>query len=100
MRSHVGVVKDEIKRMADLVESYLQFGRPPTLARETVDLDALLDTRLATITAELDLKRIAIRRDRGDGHLPPLFADPEQLGRSLMNLFRNALDAMPGGGML
>lgn len=96
---HLGIVTGEIRRVAALVESYLRFGRLPALKPAAVDLDALLDARLAALASGLAAREIAVRRERA-AELPPVLADAELLSQVVVNLVQNAMEAMPMGGTL
>ena len=96
---HIQVIKGQIHGLARLVEAYLRFGRLPRPAPEAVDLNTLLDQQLDALREELEPRRIVLRREM-TGPLPELWADPDQLGQVFLNLFRNAIEAMPEGGAL
>lgn len=96
---HLGIVSDEIRRVAALVESYLRFGRLPALRLDTVDVDALLDAHLHALEADLTARQIACARAPASD-APVIRGDADQLGQVFANLVRNAIDAMPGGGTL
>lgn len=98
-RDYLGIIKGEIRRIARLVESYLRSGRLPAIAPARVELDSLLDATLGALEAELGLRRIRVHRT-ATGPGPALSGDAEQLGQVFMNLFRNAIEAMPDGGAL
>jgi signal transduction histidine kinase len=97
-RAHLDVVTGEIHRVGALVESYLQFGRPPHLWRTRVDLEDFIDARLAALEKDLRARRISVQHARSD--VPPVIADTGQLGQVLDNLVKNAIEAMPPGGTL
>lgn len=88
-----------MRRVATLVESYLHFGRLPEPRLATVQLDALVDAKLATIASDLGDRGIVVLRERAPDP-PAVSVDPEQLGQAFVNLFRNAMEAMPAGGTL
>ncbi|HUD42066.1 MAG TPA: ATP-binding protein [Dokdonella sp.] len=62
-----------------------------------VDLNALVDSVLDA-TAHLRADRIELRRERAE--LPRMRAVPGQLGRMVLNLVTNAVQAMPANGRL
>jgi two-component system NtrC family sensor kinase len=64
---------------------------------EWVDLNALVDAVLDA-TAHLRADRIELRRERAE--LPRMRAVPGQLGRMMLNLVTNAVQAMPANGRL
>ncbi len=96
------LVKDmriEIQRVQRVVEDYLQFARLPKLRRQPVALSEFLDQKLAFLNGEFEKGKVKLRTDF-DPALKTINADAEQLWQALLNLIRNSLDAMPGGGEL
>ncbi len=95
----VGAIASEVNRIQNVVRDYLRFGRKPQLARGPVVLDDLLRGHLAMLAPELGQREVALVLDLGaDGAV--VDADGDQLWQAILNLVRNAMEAMPGGGRL
>lgn len=94
----------EIKRMELLMKSLLNFAKPPEPHFMTVDVNYVLDKTLA-LSLEYpsfrkeSAKAISIVKDF-DVNVEPTLADPLQLQQVFLNLFLNAADSMPQGGLL
>jgi signal transduction histidine kinase len=88
----------EVDRIDGILSGLLSFGRTPQVRPEQVDLHTLLTRSAALIES----------RARGQGvridlqSVGPLLlrADPNLLKQVLLNVFLNALQAMPAGGVL
>ncbi len=93
------VVHSEIRRLEQTVQSFLDFARPPALERCPSDLRTVLTQAIELVRARAAQQNIHL-----DVPLPaqPIVAevDAGQLCTVLVNLFVNALDAMPHGGCL
>ncbi|MHB1843280.1 MAG: sensor histidine kinase [Deltaproteobacteria bacterium] len=90
----------EIDRLTDISEQYLALARSPRTARASVDLCELVDDLLEFLTPELTGAGISVER-RFDAQVPRVRGDEGQLRQALLNLFRNAREAMaPKGGRL
>jgi signal transduction histidine kinase len=83
------------KTMADLL-LYSRI-RPPEL--RPTSLTVIIEDVLSSMKEQFQLAGILVERDF-DPVLPPLFLDSEQMTRVFLNLFLNALQAMPRGGTL
>jgi len=83
------------KTMADLL-SYSRM-RPPEL--QPVSLHEVLEVALSFIKEECQIAGVRVEK-QFDSTLPPLALDSGQMERAFLNLFLNALQAMPGGGRL
>ncbi|MEP6651930.1 MAG: ATP-binding protein [Myxococcales bacterium] len=89
------IIKSEIDRLDRLVRDFLAFSQPRPLDVKTVDVDNLvssLRTLIAPVAATggLELRtEVALR-------LSPIAGDAERLRQVLLNLTRNALEAMQG----
>jgi PAS domain S-box-containing protein len=98
-RELVDALRAEAERIQRVIEEYLQFARLPKPKRRPVLLNELLELKLGFLSASLREARVELRRSF-DPQLPRVLADEEQLWQAVLNLIRNALDAMPSGGLL
>ncbi|HEX9205248.1 MAG TPA: ATP-binding protein [Candidatus Deferrimicrobiaceae bacterium] len=102
-REVVEQVGIEVTRLESLMRSFLRFARPPKPEMSPVRVNDLLDTTLTFIrkrrpSAGRPGNPVEVERDYRP--LPETMADPMQIQQVCLNLFLNALDAMPDGGTL
>jgi signal transduction histidine kinase len=94
----VGVIREEIRRLDALVGDFLFFSRTSRIQLQPTDLDALVDEVTRLLRPEARGAGVTLRRERADAPVPGLRADPEKLKQVVINLVRNAIEAMPDGG--
>jgi signal transduction histidine kinase len=96
---NAGIIGDEVARITKIIRQVLDFSRPrgPTVTR----------VRLGAVVAEaLEFLRETIRRQeivvdlRTTPAPPEVPGDPDQIQQVCLNLFMNAIHAMPSGGRL
>lgn len=93
----IEVLDTEIERLNELVQTFLDFARPPRLSRRLANISHII-LRTVQLT-----KRRAERQEVQIDFDPPLSdiilnADPQQIQQVLLNLVLNAIDAQPNGG--
>jgi signal transduction histidine kinase len=95
----VQVVEDEIRRLDRLVTDFLAFARPAPLELRSVNLAELVTSVAELMRAEATAQNVTLeaRVDRSDACVE---AEPERLRQVMLNLMRNAIEAMPRGGTL
>ena len=86
----------EVTRINALVQQLLDFARPAPPKLAAVDLTALLDQTLDSLSHELGQKRITVQRN--DARPTVVRADSQQLTQVLLNLLLNSLHAMESAG--
>ena len=97
--SYLTIARDELGRIAGIIERMRDFYRPLRGELAPCDLNRLLEETL-TITS-LNTRHIAIQVIFTPApDLPPVVGSGDQLRQVLLNLLLNAVDAMPGGGTL
>ncbi len=95
----IGAIQGQVEALNAVVEEYLRFARLPSPKAEAVRLEGLLRDLLDFQREEIEGRGIAVKLEV-PATLPAIAADPRQLRQALLNLVRNACDAMPGGGTL
>jgi len=88
----------EVARMSRLVANLLQFSRRSS--RQTAPLDVRDELNNTLELMAFHLRQRHIKTTTEFGPLPPIDADRQQLRQVFLNLFTNAVDAMPQGGTL
>jgi signal transduction histidine kinase len=91
-------ILEQIDRISSMIQSLLNIARPRETVRVPVDLGELLDTTLAFLSEKLERRSVEI--ERAYGVVPAIAGDPDKLQQLFLNLFLNAIDAMPDGGAL
>lgn len=93
----VRALLSETRRLNQLVEELLIYGRPIKLSLAQCNLMALLEEVVAMHREELAQKKITVKGDLKLGHTLA-YLDPNQIRQVFLNLIRNAIDATPEGG--
>jgi signal transduction histidine kinase len=88
-----------IERLDKTMTDLLLYSRVRPPEFRPVSLPEVIEDALSCLKEEFQLGGIRVEKSF-DPALPPLPLDPEQLVRVFLNLFLNALQAMPKGGML
>jgi signal transduction histidine kinase len=89
----------EVDRLAAITEEYLRFARLPKPQMQRADLNDVVRDLLEFVRPELVAAGVSVEQ-RLSPQLPRVLADVAQLRQLLLNLIRNAKEAMPGGGAL
>ncbi len=98
-RKLVTSIGNEVDRLSDITETYLRFVRLPRPKLEREDLGAIATSVLEFAGNELRLAGISWSMDIVPG-LPEVAADESQIRQALLNLVRNAKEAMANGGQI
>ena len=96
----VAVIREEVKRLDNLVGDFLQFSRSNRVQYRPTALDALVDEVARLLRPEARAAGVTLRRQRVGAAIPDLRVDPEKIKQVAINLLQNAIEAMPGGGVV
>ncbi len=94
-----GIMTQEVLRLDKVVGDLLDFARPDALNLSDVPLDEVVERARGMIGPDMEARGV---RFEGDLPKPPLIVrlDRDRMTQVLLNLFLNAVQAMPDGGML
>ncbi len=96
----VGVIREEVKRLDNLVGDFLQFSRSNRVQYRPASLELLIDEVSRLLRPEARAAGVTVRRQRVGEPMPDLRVDPEKMKQVAINLVRNAIEAMPEGGVV
>ncbi|MGE3310222.1 MAG: nitrogen regulation protein NR(II) [Limisphaerales bacterium] len=99
LQDFTGVARGEIGRLDYIVSQFLQALRPSAPKHRAADLNATVRETLELLRPELE-NRGLLEVEELDSSLPQGWFDPDQVKQVLVNLIRNAMQAMTRGGTL
>ena len=89
----------EIRRLTSLLTDYRSFARPHRIQLEPTDLRPIVKEALTTIVRGHNGPEIRLDL-QFDENLPVIQADRQKIKQVVLNLGKNAIEAMPSGGVL
>ncbi|MBI1747506.1 MAG: hypothetical protein HYR55_13085 [Acidobacteria bacterium] len=98
-REDLTAIVTQAQRITQITRGLLMFSRPHALDIKANRMDSILERELSSVAELMTAQHISVEK-RLPPDLPRVLADADSLARALENLFRNAIDAMPGGGTL
>lgn len=93
------ILSSEIRRVDDLVSNFLLIARPPQLEKAPHKLEELLNNLIKVEVPEVLPKGIRVIRRFRAPSVEAVF-DYKKIYQVCLNIFLNAVQAMPGGGRL
>jgi signal transduction histidine kinase len=94
----MGKALAEIERVERLISALLNFASPPRAQFREADLNRVVQETLLLLHRECERQGAALRFVPGP--LPPFRFDVEKIKQALLNLVKNALEALPSGGVI
>jgi signal transduction histidine kinase len=98
LRGYVEVIQEEVSRLEKLLREILDFTGENLSYFGDHDLDHLIDDTLLLVQRDLEASNIRVIKEVAE--LPRLHCDDRQIKQVFYNLFQNARQAMPNGGIL
>ena len=92
-------IYEGIKRGSAIIESLLRFARPDSGASGAIAVNDVVSDTVAMLRHQANLSQVQVDIDLAND-LPTLNANPSALQQAFTNLFLNACQAMPAGGLL
>jgi signal transduction histidine kinase len=97
-REDFKVIEEEIHRMNEIIDHFLQFAKPASPHLERTEITSIFEETLQLLRPQMEKLQIFIEKDFQS--LPLITIDNEQVKQVILNLLMNAIQAMPGGGQL
>jgi signal transduction histidine kinase len=91
------VIREEIRRLEILVEDFLLFSRTDRIHYRAARLEDIVVEVTNFLALEARASAVEIRHE-ADSPLPRMRMDAEKMKQVVINLVRNAIEAMPDGG--
>jgi signal transduction histidine kinase len=92
-------IANEALRARDIVRDLLAFSQQTTSSHEPANINEVVGNTLSLIRRQFEASDITVQEDLADD-LPLVFLATGRIKQVFLNLFTNALQAMPNGGRL
>jgi signal transduction histidine kinase len=96
----VPIVNKEVERINELVHDLLEYAKPSPLVLKATNINKLINDTLDILNNQLIIKKINTIRELNETKSNELLIDSKQIKQSFLNIFINAIDALPSGGCL
>jgi PAS domain S-box-containing protein len=93
------IIDEESKRCRQIVRDLMEYARPRSTEFCSTSIADAIEKTLQLVQNRLYKQKVAVETELEPG-LPSIQADAQQLEQVLVNLYLNAIDAMPEGGKL
>lgn len=99
IREAAEIVVSEVTRLEKILNEVLDFSRPVTPIFKSQDLNEVIRESCVLVSAELKSGEVRLLC-KLDDKLPKIVMDSQQLKQAVLNILKNAINAMPSGGTL
>lgn len=91
--------EEQIQRLTNLLQEFRSLSRRQSVELQPLDVTAVVQDILSTETPFYEKHRVNVQEEM-EPALPPVLGDAEKLKQVVLNLCKNAVEAMPEGGTL
>ena len=92
------IVPPELERLNRIVNDLVSFSKPSKITTETMPVSEILDQGIRL--SEMSIKKSKIKIERDYVATPKVNVDKQKMMQIFLNLFMNAAQAMPEGGII
>ncbi len=99
LKDYLEVAQNEVNRLDAILHNFLRAVRPKPLEVQKLKVENLLAETLNFMRSEIEDRNILVQASWPE-NLPYLAVDPDQIKQAFFNIIKNAVQAMPEGGIL
>lgn len=99
LSNQLAVAKKEVERLNQVIAQFLKAVRPSNPQMAPANIGQLIEEAVSFIKHELENRDIIVDVTVADD-MPLVSVDANQIKQALFNIMKNALQAMPSGGIL
>lgn len=92
-------IKENIDRISKIVRELVDFSRPPSYEKVTIQITDILKTAVGIVKYDKRVKKVNFETDY-DSEIPLIKVVPDQMLQVFVNILINALDAIEGKGTI
>lgn len=98
-REKLEIIVKEVKRLEEFLSEVTDITKPCSPQKTMTRVNSVVEEVYSLFRQELEVRRIVFRKSL-DERIPEVLLDPKQLKQALINVMKNAIEAMPEGGGL
>jgi two-component system, NtrC family, sensor histidine kinase HydH len=98
-KKYIDIILSEVSRLEGIIHDNLSYIKEVSLHLSETDINALIRDILTLYEDELAQRLITVETDLPPS-VPPLRIDPQQIKQAVINILKNAMEAMENGGTL
>jgi len=98
-KNGLATIVSQVERITKIMNQLLSFARQRPVERRPLDWAVVVREILEVVKGQMEKRGIRLETTLESG-VRKIFADRDQMGQVLLNLFLNAVQAMPNGGTL
>ncbi|MFB1081334.1 ATP-binding protein [Jeotgalibacillus sp. JSM ZJ347] len=99
-RYYLDIALKEIDQATDIINDYLTFAKPASDQQDQINMKVELNHSVNVIQPLANMNNVDIHLKDQLPESAYLIADKKQFQQSLINIFKNGIEAMPDGGVL
>ncbi len=98
MKEYADIIAKEVSRLETILNEILSFVKETRIRKEHVDAQKLMEEVISVTRSEMDERGISLVQDFGEA--VELFVDPNRLKDALLNIVKNAMQALGRNGTI
>jgi two-component system, sporulation sensor kinase B len=97
-KEYIQISLEELDRANEIINDFLSFGKPSIYNNERIEVGYQLHRVINIIQSYTLNRNVEIKSDIHDNCW--IYANPQKLNQSLINILKNAIESMPSGGIV
>jgi signal transduction histidine kinase len=93
------IILEEATRLNNIITNFINFAKPRNPKLSPCRVDEVIDKNITFLSSQIEKQGYSIKKNYQNS-LPKIMADASMLYQSFLNIFINAMQAMPDGGTI